>query len=682
MVSSVLFTGCSKKDDETIKSEITEEASESTVTLSMYLMSEGEVSDEKTEEIEAAVNRITKSKFKAKIELHYFTEAEYNAALDKAFKDTEDAREAKAKAEAELKAAIKRGEATTAASTEATEEETVVNEYGVTELKYPSIEDYQVDIFYLGGYDKFEEYFTKNWLSRLDDELSSKSKIIRDYVTPEYLTYMKESMGGTFAIPNNTVLGEYTFMLLNKEALSSWHYSAKDSFDSLTSDSTKDLLDKVSRFQSDKFVPLKSFTGELDISHIRYYGLDSDGHISDDFSVMGGTYLPSFKYKEKNNYYPCLNIFADVGFREQMQTLVSYKENGYYGTGSETDKPFAVGYIKGNYMDIEQYLDEYEVIVVQNPVIKTEDLFENMFAVSAYTSSVSKSTSIITYLNTNADFRNLILYGIEGVDYDVVEKEVNGKTYKTAKKLDSGYSMALETTGNTLLAYPLESERADIRDFQIKQNQDVEVALDMCFFLNYASSPINVSAMAEVRKLSESIYTELLAIDTVSEWEGYLNGIEVTKDVAYMVFTDRALAEQAIATFKGGELTLDAFKQVGTDASVTVTEKDDYTKGSADLPALDAWLFSTSTAVGDCTAEPIDLGDGTFAVAYYYAEGTPIQGMMKIVQNDQYAKIMRNSNYNEDHDDYDVEKNGEGVSFFYIYFKWLSDKKIYVAEFT
>ena len=594
MLSSVLLTGCSKKDDEQVKSEIIDEASESTVTLSMYLMSEGKVSDDKVEELEAAVNKITKSKFKAKVELRYFTEEEYNAALDKAFKDTEDAREAKKKAEAALKEAIKKGQATTAASTEATEEETIVNEYGVTELKYPSIEDYQVDIFYLGGYDKFYEYFENGWLSRLDDELSSKSKVLKDYVTPEFLTYMKEVGNGTYAIPNNTVVGEYTFMLLNKDALARWHYSSSDSFDMLTSKNTQDLLDNVSRFQSDEYTPLKSFTGEIDVANVKYFGFDENGNRSDAFSVMGGTYPSSYTYGKTNNYYPCGTIFADPGFREQMQTLASYKEKGYYGTGTDADKPFAVGYIKGNYMDIEQYLNDYEVVVVEKPVINTDDLFENMFAVGAYTKSVSKSAQIITYLNTNVDFRNLILYGIEGVDYDIVEKEVNGKAYKTVKKIGSAYPMALETTGNTLIAYPLETERADIRDFQIKQNQDIEVALDMCFLLNYGSYSINKTGMEEVRKLSQEVYTELLKIDSVQAWDTFLSGSD------------------------------------GDPAN--------------NVPA--------------------------------------VEGMMKKIQNNEHAKAMRNSSFNEEYKDYNAycAKYGEGVSFHYVYFKWLSDKKIYVPE--
>ena len=43
---SMALVGCSKKTDEEIMDEITETASESTVTLSMYLLSENEVSKE------------------------------------------------------------------------------------------------------------------------------------------------------------------------------------------------------------------------------------------------------------------------------------------------------------------------------------------------------------------------------------------------------------------------------------------------------------------------------------------------------------------------------------------------------------------------------------------------------------------------------------------------------------
>ena len=132
MLLSVVLSGCAKKTDDDIKEDITEEASRNTVTLTMYLMSETEVSDEQANKIEEEVNKITKSRFKAKLILNYFTEAEYNKALEEAFEKTEDEREAKKAAEKALKQAIKEGKATAATtSEETTAEETIVNEYGV-----------------------------------------------------------------------------------------------------------------------------------------------------------------------------------------------------------------------------------------------------------------------------------------------------------------------------------------------------------------------------------------------------------------------------------------------------------------------------------------------------------------------------------------------------------------------
>ena len=63
MLLSVALTACGKKDDEEALDDITDKASASAVTLSMYLMSEEPVSAEQEKLIEEAVNNITKAKF-------------------------------------------------------------------------------------------------------------------------------------------------------------------------------------------------------------------------------------------------------------------------------------------------------------------------------------------------------------------------------------------------------------------------------------------------------------------------------------------------------------------------------------------------------------------------------------------------------------------------------------------
>ena len=86
LVLGVCLTSCSKKDDSEAISDVTNKASESAITLAMYLMSEEEVSAEQAAKIEAAVNKITKVKFKTQMKLYFYTEEEYYEKLEAALK--------------------------------------------------------------------------------------------------------------------------------------------------------------------------------------------------------------------------------------------------------------------------------------------------------------------------------------------------------------------------------------------------------------------------------------------------------------------------------------------------------------------------------------------------------------------------------------------------------------------
>ena len=504
------LAGCAKKTDEEVKDDITEEASASTITLSMYLMSEAPVSAEQAAKIEAAVNKITKAKFKTQMKLtfltadQYYTVLEQNIALQEQNIGNYD---------------------NVASSDETTEPETQWNEeLQVVELKYPTIQPYQVDIFYFNGQEKFEDYFAKEYLTRLDEELSSASKSIKSYITPAYLTHMKSLADGTYAVPSNKPIGEYTYLLLNKEALAETQFAASDGFTSATCDNVQDLLDMIATNVewSDKYVPLYSSEGVLDvdaISDFQYWGVDENGNLSNSFSVMGGAIDTSKKYGKEGALSPVGNIFADnSSFVNQLKTLKLYQKNGYYNDEAvKGGKDFAVGYVKGGADLVLEYGDKYEMVVIDAPTLTTEDLYKDMFGVSAYTSNVSRSMEILTYLYTNEDFRNLILYGIEGENYEVIKselKDVNGEIYPLIRVLNDDYKMSADKTGNVLIATPLVGEQANRIEYYKQQNMDAIVAQNICFDLDYYEDiKVDMDKLLEVRKLSETIYKELLECD-------------------------------------------------------------------------------------------------------------------------------------------------------------------------
>lgn len=519
------LAGCSKKDDDI--DNITEEGSAKTATIAMHLMSESKVSDEQAAEIQNAVNKITKSKFKTQLVLHFYTEDEYYVALEKAYADKKNAGKDQSGAAA--------GDAEGAV----TEEETFLDEHGVAQLKYPTIPDYQVDIFYLGGYDKLTEYIKKDMLTELSAQVENY-KNIKSFMTPGYLEGVNALCNGIYGIPANEPVGEYTYMLLNKDIIKKYSHVARD-FDSLLGSRTAGLLDIVKKYEPD-YVPLRSFTdsGELEIANFGFFGIDASGNFNDtEFSILGGSYDPNWKYLVEGQYIPCKNVFESETFTTSLRTLIDYKTKGYYGTEADANKDFAVGYIKGGIELIEEYSDKYEVVVLETPTVRPEHLFNNMFAISSFTSDADRSMQIISYLYTNSDFRNLLLYGIEGTNYELENsemKDANGDLYKVVKRLNENYMMAPEKTGNVLLAIPTVDQAPNLRELYKQQNLDSTISLTLGFSAKYKNLVLSEFHVNYVRDKSKEIINKIKSFETVEEFDTYIEDLKKSLS-ADMIFT-------------------------------------------------------------------------------------------------------------------------------------------------
>ncbi len=505
MLLSVVLTSCGKKNDDDALDDITEEASAATVTLSMYLMSEAPVGAEQEAAIENAINVLTKAKYKVKLDLTFLTADAYYAALEENLK--------------------KQSENADLYYTEenAAEPETEKDELGIETLKYPALKPNQVDIFYFSGYDKFTAYLQAGYLNLLNEEVDGDAKALKSYLTPSLLNYMKSANNGIYAVPTNRAIGDYTYLLLNKEVLEKTYYDTSTSaFTSLTCENVQDILNTVKTSGlKDKYVPLHSFTGEIDVLNYQYWGMGENGSLSNGFSVLGGAIDHSWEMGKENSFSTINNIFADEAYLSQLTVLGEYKRNGYYDAAAVANgKDFAVGYIKGGPEVLAQYGDKYEVVTVAAPTLSTQDLYQDMFAVSAYTVSLSRSMDIITYLNTDEEIRNLLLYGIEGENYELVDsdvKDINGDPYKQVKYLNNNYKMDVNKTGNTLIAYTTVDQDPLLREYAKEQNRSIKVAYSMGFHLNYDEMPLHTAYFEEMREFSEQIFAEMMAKDP-SEW--------------------------------------------------------------------------------------------------------------------------------------------------------------------
>ena len=551
------FAGCAEKTGEEVMIEIGEKASKDAVTLSMYLMSEEKVSEEQELAMEKAVNAITEKEFKIRLDLRYFTPDEYYTRLDADLAEMTEYYDGEG---------IGRKEETPV----------YIDENGLPVTFYPSIQDFEVDIFYFGGYDRYLKYKEAGYIRDISTEVNGVAKALKAVINTNLLEQVKVLNGRYDVIPVNRAIGEYTYMLLNKDVLRATQYSANE-ITSLVDENCQDLLKLTKEMLGDEYVPLKSFTGELDLVDVEFFGADENGFKTNSFSAVAGTYNSSWEYGAAGSFPQMTDIFntannGKLSVEEQIKVLKQYEFDGYYSDSDE--KPFAVGYIKGGPEIVEEYSDDYEVVPVALPQLETEDIYEHLFAIAEDTNSVLKSSEILTYLNTNEEFRNLLLYGIEEENYvwvDAVDEDgnfivdENGERYRVISMLDDkpelNYVMDPYKTGNVVIAYPAVGDNPESAELIREQNHNMKI--NYTFGLNFYNAsfgdktPLDLTALKKVTAESEKIYADIVAAKNADELTLAMEKLRALvdgDDVKAVLKTPEPVAE-APEGEEGGEAT-------------------------------------------------------------------------------------------------------------------------------
>ncbi len=219
---TLALTGCGGKTEETGAND-EQKSARTPVTVNMWLVCENKVDAETEAAVEAAFNSLTQSKFTTKVDLIFLTEDEYFNVLDE---NLTSAAQYKIDNSASSFPMFGFGAEETTEVVETTVE-TVTNELGQQLLKYPDVDEGQMDIVFLAGEDLLERYVSEGKLLSLEEKLnSSDAKVLRDCIYPSALKQIRISNGSSsqaYAIPNNTVIGDYTYMLVNKEMANKYY---------------------------------------------------------------------------------------------------------------------------------------------------------------------------------------------------------------------------------------------------------------------------------------------------------------------------------------------------------------------------------------------------------------------------------------------------------------------------
>lgn len=509
MVASLLV-GCGEKNRDEVMNKIGKDASDGAVTLTMQILAEDAVSKEQETLIENAVNDIFDT-YNIKLDLKYYTAENYYKVLEENFKTMK-----------EFYKGSKEGIATRAP------EEPVYTDAnnGLPITYYPPNEEFQVDIFYFSGYDRYLNYKKNGYLQDFSGRLIDSASKLKGGISSILYENVKTVNEKYDMMPVNAPVGEYTYMLVNKDILNSTQVSINE-ITSPVSDECAALLDMVSTYYP-SYTPFYSSEGVLAFDDIEFFGIDTKGFDNGDFSLIAGAYDSDWTYGSVDAYPEMAKVPAAL--KDQIKRLKGYEFKGYYTNEDET-APFAVGYIKGGAEVVEKYSKDYEIVVIEAPKLTTEALYENVMAISAFTTDATESARVLAELYSNEELINILVNGIEGENYiwttsDILDE--NDNPYKVIEKQvkDQRYVYNIDPCklGNLAKVYPTVDDDPARAQKIFDQNADAKADLILGF--SFYGSEVNLDPMKKAAELSADVKNKILSAKDEAELDAVLAYID------------------------------------------------------------------------------------------------------------------------------------------------------------
>lgn len=408
LVLPVILSGCSSGKKEKDRPNLT--------TIALAMIRGENTTDAGVQAVEDAMNKVIESKFDVRIELQAYTEEEYYEIIETKFKNKEkEIEEEKAAEEAakDLAAQLKSlGETTLPDTTEAettSELLTYLDEDGNPAYVYPEAKENQVDIFLLTDMGKYYEMINKEWLFDMTESLEESHRDLKKQIHPNFMSAVNYD-GLVFGIPNNHLVGETTYLLLNKEICTNQLDWAGTEFTTLAS--LNRYLKAVSTYCPDA-VPLYNLPESTTMS------------ITDSFSFFGAYYVPG-QAEDASVGSPPGNVLLNGSYINYLTNCYNYRSNGWVVDGSyeaipDDGQTYAAAFLKGGSNIEETYGEDYHVIAFSNKIASSYDLFRGVYCISSYSEHAETCMDIISMLTTDEELRNLFQYGAAGVTYTVDE---------------------------------------------------------------------------------------------------------------------------------------------------------------------------------------------------------------------------------------------------------------------
>lgn len=522
MIVSVcaMFTSCNTDGN------IATESAIKPMTITLAMITNEETTDEGIAVVEEAINLITERNLNTHIDLMLYTEDEYKVEIQK-----------------RLYARMAETEAGITKSSMGKDTDVVLNDYGREVTVFPEPYENQIDIFMVADYNELIEYYQNGMVADLSDAFvagTGNSVLLNKYISADLMKFGKIN-DVQYAIPSNSLFGEFEYLLINKEIFDELQYDIDEVTD----------LNSIGQYLID-IAESEKYEGVVPLYNINEMGLES---LTGRPSVVAN-YIPEGSVISADTAFSPSNILQLESVRATLTTIHNFASiNGDYPIYTEEvdfEQSFGAAYLKGDSTIPEQYGDKYYVVRHKGPVAETSEVYSSMFCVSEYSTEPMRCMEIITLISTNEEFRNLLCYGVENKTYTIDEDTGIVSRIKTPiEGTNVVYSMDVYKTGNLFLAWPntdmSETELAYAANNwalakdaarEAHYSPNIGFALKYDTVDGYNKDAYNGLTVAEACVELELLYDELwvklreygTAVDTATgddaEFAGFLNTLE------------------------------------------------------------------------------------------------------------------------------------------------------------
>ncbi len=484
LLSLFAMTSCNSDEEE-------EEHNRSYVTLTMWVIWEGHDPQNNTamkleNDVQTAFNEVCMETYSSKVVFNWCKdEAEYRTKIAAANADPADINKAPT--------------------------------YGAD--GYPVAEENQLDLVLILDKDMYLSFAENGDLTNLNSMLSTTYKDVRNELGQylEYTTVNGASGNGNYAILNPNGLGEYTYLLVHKEAARTFQFAESD-FTNIAS--CMRLIDEVqnAKGSSDPAIPtsvksLYPLLSAFDYYNAYFYTPYSDSSNADrdvfDFLADGKNGLVATFWNAKTMYgtigdKSIVNALQSDDYLSYLALMNWAEKNAVYPTdtaAADEGRQFAVAVMTGDY-GLRNIYTDYYCVVLDTPRLSGDNFYNGMWGVSAHSRNPERAMEIISALETDEKLLNILVYGVKGEQY----------SYNTATDTITSfgtYYVNPRYCGSIFHVYADESRGQDEGWYEEMKTQRIEWQSDLWIGFDYVVGTYHkevLKHLASCTQLGVSIY--------------------------------------------------------------------------------------------------------------------------------------------------------------------------------